>query len=75
MPTSMARGAATERIEIDLPAHLVSVLDGYCSAHDMTRPAVIKMLLKKWSKKKHAEAVSIVRVAGINPETPGDARN
>lgn len=77
MPTTLARNGAgvSERIEVDLPPHVVAVIDGYRAAHRLSRPAVIKQLLNDWCEKKHREAVCIARVAGINPESAGEDRD
>lgn len=74
MPTSLARTGPTVEITFEIPAHQVAVLDGYCQAHELTRTAVFKELLAKWSAEKHREAVSICRVAGNNPDPSGSGR-
>ena len=76
MPTSLARGnnAVTE-ISFELPAEEVAVLDGYCQARNLKRTAVLRKLLKDWSDEKLHEAVSICRVAGVNPTRPVSDRD
>lgn len=65
MATTLARGLT--EIRFQLPAEEVSVLDGYCSARGGDRTAVYRQILKEWSDQKKHEAVSICRVAGVNP--------
>ncbi len=66
-----------DRTEISFedPASEAAVIDGYCSAKKIKRTAVMRMLLKEWSNKKHLEAIMICRVAGIKPEDPGADRD
>lgn len=76
MATTFARSGPVVEITFELPAHQVAVLDGYCAAHNnLPRTAVFKKLLADWSAEKHREAVSIVRVAGSNPDEPGTSRD
>lgn len=72
MATTMARSGPVVEITFELPAHTVAVLDGYCQANNLPRTAVFKELLEVWSKKKHREAESIVRVAGRYTEPGND---
>ena len=62
-------------ISFELPVSEVSVIDGYCSAKGIKRTAVMRMLLKEWSNKKHLEAIMICRVAGSKPDDSGSDRD
>jgi hypothetical protein len=75
MTTSLARSGPVVEITFELPAHCVSVLDGYCQAHNLPRTTVFKELLAKWSAEKHREAIMICRTAGNNPDESGSGRD
>ena len=75
MTTTLARSGPVVEITFELPAHCVSVLDGYCQADHLPRTAVFKALRAKSSKEKHREAVSICRVAGHNPDESASVRD
>lgn len=74
MPTTLARNGAKTEIRFELPAEEVGVLDGYCQARGLDRTTVFRDLLKAWSDEKLHEAVSICRVAGVNPTQPEAGR-
>ena len=61
-------------LRIELPAAELAVLDGYCSATDKHRTAVMREILRQWSERKLHEATLIVRVAGRNPTAPDEDR-
>lgn len=72
---AFARGPAVTEISFELPADEVAVLDGYRQAHGESRTTVLRQILREWSEQRHREAVSICRVAGNNPTTPGTDRH
>ena len=61
------KGNRMAEIRVELPDGDLAVLDGYCSATSKSRTDVIRSLLAEWSKRKHHEALVILRVAGSNP--------
>jgi hypothetical protein len=71
---SRAPGTKTE-IRLEVEKSELSVLDGFCSAHDISRTSVIRDILKAWSDKQSHVAIVICRVAGINPYQPESNRN
>lgn len=77
MATAMARNGSkeSERIEFELSAFWTAVLDGYSFSHGLSRAGAAKKLLIGVLDERHREAVSIMRVAGDNPETPGNDRD
>lgn len=70
MATTLARAGGKTEIRFELPAEEVGVIDGYCKARGLDRTTVFRELLKAWSDEKLHEAVSICRVAGVNPLRP-----
>lgn len=70
----MATTQRTAEISFECPADELSVLDGYCSATGRKRTSVMRQLLREWSASKHREAVSIVRVAGDQPDAADSTR-
>jgi DNA integrity scanning protein DisA with diadenylate cyclase activity len=62
-------------IRIEVEAHAVAVLDGYCSATGKCRTEVLNNILKEWSEKKFHEATVILRVAGCNPTVSESERH
>jgi hypothetical protein len=77
MATSLARNGpgGPERIDFELSPFHAAVLDGYSCAIGMSRTGAAKKLLVELLDAKHREAVSIARVAGINPESTGNGRD
>ena len=71
---ALSRGPAVTEISFELPADEVAVLDGYRQPRGETRTTVLRQILREWSEQRHREAVSICRVAGNNPTTPGTDR-
>ena len=66
-----------ERTEISFevdPAE-TRVLDGYCSAKNIKRTAVMRRILKEWSDEKHREAIMVCNVAGCKPDAAGGNRD
>ena len=66
---------STVELRLDVPAHEIAVLDGFCSAQSRSRAEVVREILAKWSAARVHEASLICRVAGINPLAPDAARN
>ena len=66
-----------ERTEIrfEVPPEEVAVLDGYCSAKNITRKTVIRQLLRDWSAEQLHVATLILRVAGNKPDATGINRS
>lgn len=71
---ALSRGPSVTEISFELPADEVSVLDGYRQPRGETRTTVLRQILREWSELRHREAVSICRVAGSKPTTPGSDR-
>ena len=61
-------------ISFEVEASEAAVLDGYCNAKNIKRTVVMRRLLKEWSDEKLHEAISITRVAGVNPVATGANR-
>ena len=64
----------TSEISFELPAEEVAVLDGYCSAKNIKRKAVLRKLLKEWSDEQLHVATIVCRVAGVKPDYTGPCR-
>jgi len=54
-------------LRVNLPEHIVAVLDGYCSATGKCRTEITLEVLGEWAKQKLHESTVICRVAGVNP--------
>lgn len=67
--------AKRNEISFEVPPEEVAVLDGYCSAKNITRKTVIRQLLRDWSAEQLRVATLILRVAGNKPDAPGQSRS
>lgn len=67
---SNARGERMVELRGECPKSTVDVLDAICCARDLSRTELVNEILGRWARQMTREAVSVVRVAGINTDSP-----